>query len=654
MNRAALIVVVVLLLTTFALAQEVTVRDPALSKLIDELAAQDQKPYQKLRKGEITTEQAEREFKEATRRNHFRLKAIFEESGFPTFQMVGEKSSNNFWMMVQHSDFDVEFQEKVLDLMLLAVKAKNASSQNYAYLVDRLRTNRGRSQLYGTQLIVVDVNRGYELKTVENRLRVDKRRLEIGLSPIKEYLKRSNKIFFEPNRDKLKKPAPQTSKSTIALIDAFAKAKGRFHNLNGNVLVAEKGKIVYQKSFGYADFKQKTPLTAESVFNIASVSKQFTAAAVMIAVERGLLSLDDPLAKYFPEIPYDGITIRQMLTHTSGLPEQNEFMFKYWQSADPITNKDMVEYLIKYKPDAAFKPGEDFKYCNTGYSLAAMIVEKVTGERFQAFVTEEIFEPLGMRQTRFLNPQPGNYKTIPNQTENYIADTEGKEYLPPQEIAIYRNAVAMTGLVGAGNIYSTAGDLMKWQESLKTGKILKRASIEQMQSAQVSGSVDGSDAYGYGFAIKAVYGDTKVFHYGGTLGYWNSLQHFQNADRTIIVLTNNESEKGVTNAIAAILFDQPVALPSPHKEVKLSRSWLNRFVGTYEANGRSFSIEMRDGKPFRIVDGGEPMELKPESRTKLFYTNVDRQVEFAFDRKQRIRQVFFIADGIKLKLKKIK
>jgi CubicO group peptidase (beta-lactamase class C family) len=653
MIRVAFNLLTILCLTAFGFAQ--TIENPALSKLIDELAAEDQKPYQKLQKGEITTEQAEKEFREATRRNYVELKKIVEEYGFPTFRMVGERSSNNFWMMVQHSDFDVEFQERVLKLMLEAVKAKNASAQNYAYLVDRVRINRNQPQLYGTQLTVVDANKGYELKPVENPAQLDRRRAEIGLPPVKEYLEKSNRIFFELNKDKLNKPLVPIGNAKIALIDRFINAKRKFQNFNGNVLVAEKGKIVYQKSFGYADFKNKTPLTSESVFNSASVSKQFTAAAVMLAVERGLLNLDDPLAKYFPEIPYEGITLRQMLTHTSGLPEQNELMFKYWQSADPITNQDMLAYLIKYKPEAAFKPGEGFKYCNTGYSLAAMIVEKVTGERFQDFVRKNIFEPLDLRQTRFLDPQPGNYKTIPGQTENYIADTEGKAYFLPQEIPEYRNAVALTGLVGAGNVHSTTADLLKWQESLKSAKILKRASIEMMQSPQVQGSVDGSDAYGIGLAIKKIYGDTKIFHYGGTLGFWNSLTHFRGADRTIVVLTNNESENGLTNAIAAILFDQPVAIPTAHREIRLTPQELDRFAGTYQAaSGASFSIEIRDGKILRIVPNGEPKELKAESKTKLFYTDVDRQIEFVFDRQRQVKQVFFIADGIKLELKKIK
>lgn len=444
-------------------------------------------------------------------------------------------------------------------------------------------------------------------------------------------------------------------KSKIVLINNFVTAKQKYHKFNGNILVAEKGRVIYKKSFGFADFKNKKPLTEKSVFNLASISKQFTAAAVMLSVERGLLSLDDSLSKYFPEIPYEGITIRQMLTHISGLPEQNEFMFKHWNSDNPITNKDMLEYLIKYKPEAAFKPGEDFKYCNTNYSLLAMIVEKVTGQKFQDFVAKNIFEPLEMNETRFLNPTAGNYKTIPNQTENYIADTENKEFLLPEEIPMYKNAVALTGLVGAGNIHSTTTDLLKWQESLKTTKILKRESIAQMETPQVRASVDGSDAYGYGLAIKSIYNDTKIFHYGGTLGYWNSLQHFKNADRTIIVLSNNEGEKGLTNAIAAILFDGQVALPSEHKEIKLTLDQLNKFVGTYEVNGNfAFAIENRNDKLYRVTKAGDPKELKAESKTKLFYSDAsDRQIELVFD-KQEIKQVFFISDGLKLELKKVK
>lgn len=440
-----------------------------------------------------------------------------------------------------------------------------------------------------------------------------------------------------------------------ALIDSFVEAKQTYHHFNGNVLVAEKGRVIYARSVGFADMKTRRPLSGKSVFNIASISKQFTAAAVMLCAERGLLRLDDRLSKYLPEVPYEGVTLRQMLTHTSGLPEQNELMYKYWASERPVTNRDVVEYLIKYHPDIAFKPGEEFKYCNTNYSLLALVVEKVSRQKFQDFVAKNIFKPLGMKRTRFLKVEGGTFGVIPDQSQDYIFDQERKQLLPPEEIPQWRKALPLKGLVGAGNIYSTAADLLKWQESLKTAKILKRESISEMESPQVHANVDGSDAYGYGLAVKSIYNDTKIFHYGGTLGYWNSLQHFKQADLTLIVLSNNEGEKGLTNAIAAILFGQDVALPSEHKEVKLAPEQLGRFVGVYQAaNGNSFAVEDRGGKLYRVVGSGEPKELKSESESKLFYDDgSDRQIELVFDGRA-LRRVFFISEGLKIELKKVK
>jgi CubicO group peptidase (beta-lactamase class C family) len=444
-------------------------------------------------------------------------------------------------------------------------------------------------------------------------------------------------------------------KSKIVLINDFVMAKQKHHNFNGNILVAEKGRIIYKKSVGFSDFKTRQPLSDRSVFNIASISKQFTAAAVLLCWERGLLSLDDALSQYFPEIPYEGITIRQMLTHTSGLPEQNELLYKYWNSDGPATNKDMIELLVKQKPPAAFKPGEGFKYCNTNYSLLASIVEKVSGQRFQYFMAANIFGPAGMKQTHILDLENG-YKTIPNLTSNYIFDPEKERFSLPEEIPQWKKAIPVAGMVGAGNVYSTAMDLLKWQESLKTEKILSRKLLGEMERPHVKASVNGSDAYGYGLAVKSIYGDTKIFHYGGTLGYWNSLQHFKNADRTVIVLSNNESEKGLTNAIAAILFDQKVALPSAHREIRLAEEQLYKFVGTYEANGNfAFAIENRSGKLYRVIKSGDAQELKPESKSRLFYDDgSDRQIEFVFDRKQAVEQVFFISEGLKTELKKVR
>jgi CubicO group peptidase (beta-lactamase class C family) len=444
-------------------------------------------------------------------------------------------------------------------------------------------------------------------------------------------------------------------KPNLALLDDFVKAKQKYQHFNGNVLVAERGRILYKKSVGYSDFKTRRPLNDDSVFEAASITKQFTAAAIMLCKERGLLSLDDSLSKYFPELPFEGVRLRQMLTHTSGLPEQNELMYKVWDSDKAATNADLIEQLIKHKPEMAFKPGEGFRYSNTNYALLASIVEKVSGQTFRDFMARNIFEPLGMKDTRILNWRAEEYRTIPNHTLSYIFEEEKRQFLLPEEMPQWKKALPLNGIVGSRGLNTTALDLLKWQQGLKTARILSRQSIREMESPQVEGSVDGSDAYGYGLAVKALYGDTKIYHYGGWNGYWNSLQHFKQADRTIIVLSNNDREKGLTNAIAAILFGQQVALPSEHREIKISPEESNRFVGVYEAaNGSAFSIEERDGKLYRVVKGAEPKELKPESKTKLFYVDgSDRQIEFAFD-KRAVRRVSFISEGLRTELKKAK
>jgi CubicO group peptidase (beta-lactamase class C family) len=441
----------------------------------------------------------------------------------------------------------------------------------------------------------------------------------------------------------------------LKLVNDFVRAKQKYHNFNGNILVAERGRIIYQKSVGYSDLSARRPLHDGSVFEAASITKQFTAAAIMLCKERGLLSLDDTLAKYFPELPYEGITIRQMLTHTSGLPEQNELMYKVWDSDITATNRDLLEQLSKHQPAVAFKPGESFKYSNTNYALLASIVEKVSKQTFRDFMARNIFEPLGMKDTRIINWETTGYRAIPNHTLSYIFDAEQKQFRLPEEMPQWKKALPLNGIVGSRGLNTTTLDLLKWQESLKSAKILSRQSILEMESPQVKGNVDGSDEYGYGLALKTLYDDTKIYHNGGWNGYWNSLQHFKRADRTVIVLSNNDSERGLTNALAAILFGQQVALPSDHREKKLSPELLNRFTGVYAAaNGSSFSIENRDGKLYRVIPNAEPRELKTESSTRLFYADdSDRQIEFDFN-KRATRRVFFISDGLKMELKKVK
>lgn len=201
-----LFAIIVVLLPTFVTLGQEKIANPELARFIDGLAAEDQRPYERLKKNEITAEQAEKDFKTVTANNVVHLKRIIKKYGYPSHKLVGKTSSHHFWMMVQHSDSDRAFQKKVLKLMLKKVKKNEASGQDYAFLVDRVRVNANQPQLYGTQIVVNDVKNGYELKPVFQPEELNERRKEIGLPPIEEYLEKANKLFFELNREKLSKP----------------------------------------------------------------------------------------------------------------------------------------------------------------------------------------------------------------------------------------------------------------------------------------------------------------------------------------------------------------------------------------------------------------------------------------------------------------
>lgn len=179
------------------------IKNPELAKVIDDLKVEDQKPYERAKSGEITSLQAEKDFQEITVKNLVQLKLIVKKYGYPSHTLVGESSSHNFWLMVQHSDSDLKFQKKLLKLMLKEVKRNNASAHDYAYLVDRVRINSGKPQLYGSQIVVKDPQKGYELKPVFQPQKINQRRKQMGLSPVEEYLEKANQLHFQLNKGKL-------------------------------------------------------------------------------------------------------------------------------------------------------------------------------------------------------------------------------------------------------------------------------------------------------------------------------------------------------------------------------------------------------------------------------------------------------------------
>lgn len=344
-------------------------------------------------------------------------------------------------------------------------------------------------------------------------------------------------------------------------IDSLLRSLYEKGKLNGNVLVAEKGKIIYLKSFGVANEFTGGKVNENTIFELASCSKQFTAMAIIILKEQGKLSLDDPISRYLPKLSfYDKITIRNLLNHTGGLPDYLSIMDTVFDKHKIAVNEDIITIFARLKPALEFSPGTQFKYSNTGYALLASVIEKTSGESYARFLKKNIFEPLHMQRTfvynRRLHPEKIN-----NYAFGYIYSKYLGKYILPDSIEKAKVVYWLDGVVGDGTVNSTVIDLLKWDRALYTGKLISKADMQQVFS---SGKlIDGTlTKYGFGWKIEqhADYGKL-VRHSGGWPGYKSDIERHIDNDKTIIVLQNHYDAEEPTKAIRSILYDQPVALP---------------------------------------------------------------------------------------------
>ncbi|MGV3589500.1 MAG: serine hydrolase domain-containing protein [Adhaeribacter sp.] len=331
-------------------------------------------------------------------------------------------------------------------------------------------------------------------------------------------------------------------------------------HFNGNVLVAKSGKVVYQKAFGYRNYTTKEPLNNNSVFELASISKQFTAMGILLLVEKSKLKLSDTLRKFFPELSYPNITIQHLLTHTSGLPDYMD-MLKTWPTNQFASNQDVLAFLVKTKPTSFFKPGEKWKYSNTGFVLLASIIEKVSGQLFPEYMNKNIFKPLRLQHTSIYNSRHLSGTSMANYAYGYVYSESRNRYILPDSLLSYRFAIPMDGIQGDGNVNATTTDLLKWDRALKNNSLLSKTTQQQMLSAQVA--VDPSSAmylatkiksYGYGIGVGTNKYGNYLWHGGNQPGYATNLIRYVEEDITIIVLSNNASNVlEITEGLAGLM-----------------------------------------------------------------------------------------------------
>ena len=293
---------------------------------------------------------------------------------------------------------------------------------------------------------------------------------------------------------------------------------------NGVVLVAKDGQSIYKKAFGISNHLTKEPLTTSSVFNLASISKQFVAMLIMIQKEQNKLDFDDKVQKHLSEFPYPNITIRQLLTHTSGLPEYFDIALKYNNTLDTLNNQKTLQLLVDLKPKLNFEPGEKWEYCNTAYILLASILEKNAGMPFEDILRKEITEPLGLKNTyayyyHMKNPSP--------QSKNRVMGFERKN----GENQL-NDLMRFDGVVGDGNIYSSAEDLLIWANSLH--KLVKP---ETLKEAYTPVKLNKATTYNYGFGW--FINDKKLFHTGSWVGFFNNIERNLEDNSIVISLSNS-------------------------------------------------------------------------------------------------------------------
>lgn len=344
------------------------------------------------------------------------------------------------------------------------------------------------------------------------------------------------------------------------------------------VLVRKGGQVLYQKSGGYANIEKGELITDKTVFNLASDTKQFTAACVILLQQKGKLKLDDKLAKYFPDFPEyaQKITIQDLLNHTAGLKDYRNLMWIAGKKMEECSNEDIRKVLRRNSPD--FEPGSSWSYSNSGYWFLVQIVEQVSGKPIAKFAEDNIFKPLNLRDTRYHR----GVAKLKNAASGYKLQ-EGK----------YIECDADTGVFGGSGMYSTANDMVKWLDEMHTHRVLGNAFWDAMLNG-FKKELAADSFYSNGLDFKMYQGKKWIYHGGDLYGYHSIMSYFPEENLNIIVFTNTGDFKVIRmqNAIASHLFGFKYQWPTAEKPaaVQLPKETLETYAGIYQSEDMYIEI----------------------------------------------------------------
>lgn len=398
------------------------------------------------------------------------------------------------------------------------------------------------------------------------------------------------------------------------------------------VLVARDGKIVYQGGFGLADIDKKQPVTPETRFRIGSITKQFTAAAILRLAEQGKLSIEDPLSRFFPDFPNgDRISLQQLLTHTSGIHSYTDKPGFLATVTQPISPAELITSFRDDPPD--FAPGAGFHYNNSAYLLLGEIVAKVSGKPFSTTLGEMFFEPLGMKHTGvYQNAAP------PVEMASGYSMADGKA-APALDWDMSRAG-------GAGALYSTVGDLFLWNEALFNGKVLQENSFKAMITpVKLPEGVDGM-SYGFGLALSTVSRLPVISHSGGLNGWSSDLIRFPEPRCTVIALANalppvaGFEPSTVTRQIAAKLLEDEIGkLPPAAVDATADPKIYPEFIGRYRYPNAELTVSVVKDHLFAQLTGQDSYEIFPAAKDEFFWKITDAKITFLRDDTGKVNAV---------------
>ena len=333
-----------------------------------------------------------------------------------------------------------------------------------------------------------------------------------------------------------------------ALLESLVREAHEKDLFNGTWLYAEHGEVICRGALGFRDAEDKLPMREDSIFDLASVSKQFTAAAIMLLVRDGLVGLEDEIAKFFPGLSYPGVTVRHLLTHTGGVPDyfdDIEFIVHIYEEEHRIPdNRDVLRFLSESKAKAYFAPGEGFEYSNTDYCLLALIVEQVSGMPFEDYMRKNIFEPAGMNSTTVCHVRRDGWPS-----DDFVRPLvlEDGRYILPDVSKNDDDVVAEDGTSGEGNVYSNIFDLLAWDRTLREGTLLTREEQQLMVTPVKlnSGEVFADECGGYGFGWEIRDDEALglvVAHGGWHKGAYAQYERFIDADALLVLLYCRDPE----------------------------------------------------------------------------------------------------------------